>query len=582
MRSEQNRDPAADSPGTGRPSLSRQAPAEVPDSAALHRTRPSASPQALDEDWDIARNQGIGPLSHAGLVTEGPDSIVLGGFKIVRKIGLGGFGAVYLAEDQQRARQVALKVLARSKAVRVDYVQRFIREARTLERLDHPNIVRGCIHGEEQGWHYFAMEYIDGDSLFRWLQRLGRLAVADTLHIALKVADALQYVHQRQLVHRDIKPENILLTRDGRVKLADLGLAKELDEDLSLTRTGTGFGTPYYMAPEQARNAKYVDHRSDIYSLGTTLYHCLTGRLPCRGETALEIILSKEQDPYVPMRKYQRDIPERVDLIVAKMLARKPAERYQSCRELIEDIERLGLASPSLHFVHREADEEPDTLNSEEAERTREIQVAFHARPGTDLPTERTPQVRPPDHWWYIRHRNRKGEVVTELLTTAQIRGLLEDPSFDLDAQVCDEPHGEFRPLIGFREFQDVFRRVQDARAKTRLESRNTQLKQVYSKVHDEIVQRELRREEARKQSQISDDERLVQEGLESLKKLWDQVPLEKVREAADKHVEKVRELAADSEGRRKLVRYGVTAAAVVGVLVLARIVYGLVSWLIS
>lgn len=580
MRSEDPRKPAADASGAA-PSPLPWAPGGAADRTAPHPTRPSVSPHALDEDWEIARNQGIGPLSHAGLITEGPDSFVLGGFKLVRKIGLGGFGAVYLAEDQRDARHVALKVLARSKAVRADYVQRFIREARTLERLNHPNIVRGFTHGEEQGWHYFAMEYVDGDSLFRWLHRLGRLSVADTLHIALKVADALAYAHERNLIHRDIKPENILLTRDGQVKLADLGLAKELDEDMSLTRTGTGFGTPYYMAPEQARNAKYVDHRSDIYSLGTTLYHCLTGRLPCRGETALEIILSKEQDPYVPIRKYRQDVPDRVDLLVAKMLARKPAERYQSCRELIEDIQRLGIASATLQFIRDTVEPDPDTLDNDSYEKTREIQVALHGSSEPPPAPAKQPPVRPLDHWWYIRHRKRNGEVATELLTTAQIRGLLEDPNFDLDAQVCDEPDGEFRPLISFREFQDVFRRVQNARARSRLESRSSQLKQVYSRVHDQLIQEEIRREEERKQSQITEDERLVQEGLESLKRIWKQVPLEKVRQAADKQVEKVREMAADAEGRRQLISYAALAGAVLGLLVLLRILYGLLSWLI-
>lgn len=576
----------SDEPRSNTPGPADSPSAAGPDPAALRRTRPSlpasASPHALDEDWEIARNQGIGPLSHAGLVTEGPDSVVIGGFKVVRKLGLGGFGAVYLADDPAQQRPVALKVLARSKAVRQDYVQRFLREARTLERLEHPNIVRGYAHGEDQGWFYFAMEYVDGDSLFTWLRRLGRLSVPDTLHIALKVADALAYAHERNLVHRDVKPENILLARTGQVKLADLGLAKEMDEDLSLTRTGTGFGTPYYMAPEQARNAKYVDHRSDIYSLGTTLYHCLTGLLPCRGETALEIILSKEQDPYVPMRRHRRDVPERVDLIVAKMLARKPAERYQTCRELIEDIERLGLAAPTLRFLHDADAAEPETLEDESSRKTLEIPVTPRPAPSDPAPAGQTPRTRPMDHWWYIRYRKPDGQVVTELLTTAQIRGLLEDVRFDLDALVCDEPHGEFRPLVGFREFQDVFRRVQSARAKSRVEVRSSALKKVYSQAEERLHQLEKQREEQRQEQTSLQEERLVREGLESLKNLWKQVPLDKVRQAADMHVQTVRRLAADDEGRRKLIRYGAVAAAVVGVLVLIRLVYGLLSWLLG
>jgi serine/threonine protein kinase len=560
---------------------SHSSPTRDPGPASLRPSGATEDRHVLEEDWEIARRQGIGPLSHAGLVTEGPGSCVIGGFRVVRKLGVGGFGAVYLAEDLTRERLVAVKVLARSKAVRPDFVERFLRESRTLARLEHPNIVRGYAFGQDQGWYYCAMEYVDGESLFAWLRRLGRLRLGDALHIAGKVAEALAYLHEQNLVHRDIKPENILLSRDGQVKLADLGLAKELEEDLSLTRTGTGFGTPYYMAPEQARNAKYVDHRCDIYALGTTLYHCLAGKLPFRGETAVELILSKEQDPYLPLRRQFPDIPERVDLLVAKMMARKPAERYQSCRELLADLHRLGLAYPKLELSQPQT-EAHEAAAVEHYQATQQVQVALHPSPAA------TPPLRPRDHWWYVRHRNRKGEVVTELLTTAQIRGLLEDFHFDLDAQVCDEPDGEFRPLISFREFQDVLRRRQTARARDKLEQRNSTLKRIYDQLQNRPEQTDSAGPEAGEQAVKSDTEAAVgapeflEKGLASLKQLLRKAPLDKVRQAADKQVEKVRELARQEAGRRKLIRYAAIGLAILGCLILARLVFRMLAGLLA
>src|SRR5262249_21613680 len=161
------------------------------------------------------------------------------------------------------------------------------------------------------------------------LRRQGKLAVGDALHLVLATAAALQHAHEQNLIHRDVKPDNILLTRKGVVKVADLGLAKARSEDLDLTRTGTGAGTPYYMAPEQARNAKYVDGRSDIYALGCMLYCFLVGKLPFEGDTALALIQAKEVGKFPPVRKSVPEVPERLDLIIDKMLAKNPQHRYQ-------------------------------------------------------------------------------------------------------------------------------------------------------------------------------------------------------------------------------------------------------------
>src|SRR6266567_7426089 len=209
----------------------------------------------------------------------------VGDFHLTKKLGEGGMGTVFKAHQMSMDRDVALKILPRHLAKDTSYVERFYREARASAKLDHPNIVRGIAVGEDRGYHYFAMEYIDGESSDKVLESQGKLQVGDAVKIALDVARALDHAHSKGLVHRDIKPDNIMITRQGFVKLADLGLAKAADENQGLTQTGSGFGTPYYMPPEQARNAKYVDNRSDIYALGATLYHLLTGKVPFTGDT---------------------------------------------------------------------------------------------------------------------------------------------------------------------------------------------------------------------------------------------------------------------------------------------------------
>ncbi|OYW12386.1 MAG: serine/threonine protein kinase, partial [Planctomycetales bacterium 12-60-4] len=218
----------------------------------------------------------------------------LGDFRLIKKLGQGGMGEVFLAHQITLDRQAALKVLAKHLADNQDFVKRFYREARAMAKIDHPQAVRVFAVDEDDGVHYVAMEFIDGKSLQGWLDKLGRFSVGDAVHVTLRCAEALQQAHAMNMVHRDIKPDNIMLTSRGQVKVADFGLAKALDdEEMSMTQSGTGLGTPYYMAPEQARNAKHVDGRSDIYALGITLYHFLTAKLPFTGNSAMEVVLAK-------------------------------------------------------------------------------------------------------------------------------------------------------------------------------------------------------------------------------------------------------------------------------------------------
>ncbi len=203
----------------------------------------------------------------------------VGEYRILRRLGEGGMGAVYLGFQEGQNRQVAIKVLADQLASSDAYVKRFYREAKSGEILNHPNIVRGLAVGQDAASrkHYLVLEYVDGPSALALLEKHGRLPVGDAVHVALDVARALEHAHSRNVVHRDIKPDNILITRSGVAKLSDLGLAKRTDEASHLTGTRQGFGTPWYMPYEQAINAKHADARSDIYALGATLYHLVTG-----------------------------------------------------------------------------------------------------------------------------------------------------------------------------------------------------------------------------------------------------------------------------------------------------------------
>ena len=179
----------------------------------------------------------------------------LGDFKLLKKLGQGGMGSVYKAHQISLDRPCALKVLSKELARKPDFVKRFKQEAISMAKIDHPNVVKCFAVDEARGMHFVAMEYIDGRSLQDWLDAMGRLSVPDAIHVGLLCADALKLAHGVNMIHRDIKPDNILISSKGEVKVADFGLAKALDDDMSMTQSGTGLGTPHYMPPEQARNA---------------------------------------------------------------------------------------------------------------------------------------------------------------------------------------------------------------------------------------------------------------------------------------------------------------------------------------
>jgi serine/threonine-protein kinase len=408
-----------------------------------------------------------------------PKLTMLGDFLLVRKLGEGGMGTVYQAQQIGLDREVAIKVLAKHLAEDPKFLERFQREARVMAQLDHPNILRCYTVGESHGFHFLSMELAAGGSLEAWIQQLGKLPVRDALHVIIAAASGLQHAHEQNLIHRDIKPGNILITAKGFVKVADLGLVKEATEDLTLTPSGTGVGTPIYSSLEQMRDAKHVDHRSDIYSLGCVLYRCLTGRPPFEGDNYIELFEAKDKGKYPPTRRFNDDVPRRLDLIIDRTLEKNPKDRHQSCAELIEDLQSLGLTGVTLSFV---ADATAMPLAAAATQRT-----------SAKTPTVRQPTVAPAakpapaPEWWYVRAMNFDG---VRRLSRHQLRDLIKDPNFDLKAEGSRSQNSGFQPLTSYREFEPILR---SRASKMLLDQKATRYKNQYAAIlkEEEEVQQE-------------------------------------------------------------------------------------------
>lgn len=301
------------------------------------------------------------PLA-AEVARQGEDSENIGGVKVghftlERRIGSGGMGSVFLAWDDRLHRRVAVKVLAPSQAGDPTAIQRFQNEARAAAQLDHENIARVFYYGEDQGLHYIAYEFVTGQNLRDIIRTRGRLEPADAVNITIQLAGALNHTSTVGVVHRDIKPSNIILTPAGRAKLVDLGLARQesLPASQELTVAGTTLGTFDYLSPEQARDPRNVDVRSDIYSLGCTLYHSLTGEPPYPEGTVLQKLLEHQANaPPDPARRNRR-VPPALSAVVRKMMASDPRRRYSTPDELIRDLlvvaRQLGLRPTSREGV---------------------------------------------------------------------------------------------------------------------------------------------------------------------------------------------------------------------------------------
>ena len=278
----------------------------------------------------------------------------IGRFQLLAKVGQGGMGTVYKARQESLDKIVALKVLAPGLAKQKDFVERFIREAQSAGRLNHPNIALGIDAGEADGYYFFAMEFVEGDTVKALLQRDGPMPEQRALEIAGAMADALGHAAEHNIVHRDIKPGNILLAADGTPKLVDLGLAKEIRTDQSITQAGIPVGTPYYISPEQVRGQQQVDIRADIYALGGTLCHMVTGHVPYEGPTAAVVMTRHLNDPIPDPREHTPGLSDATVAIIQHCMAKDPDARYRTPAELRADIDAALAGKPLPHAkLHR-------------------------------------------------------------------------------------------------------------------------------------------------------------------------------------------------------------------------------------
>ena len=264
-----------------------------------------------------------------------------GRYELHRRLGRGGMAEVYLARDLLLDRPVAVKVLFPALATDAGFVERFRREAQSAANLQHPNIVSVFDWGEANGTYFIVMEYVEGQTLAEMIHQEGRLHPDRAAEITHDIAAALGFAHRNRVVHRDVKPGNVLITRDGGVKVADFGIARALSDstDQNLTKTGSVMGTATYFSPEQARGAP-VDPRSDIYSLGVVLYEMITGRPPFGGDNAVAIAYKHVQENPLPPRQIDPSLPDTLEAITLKCLAKNPANRYPTAQDLRADLRR--------------------------------------------------------------------------------------------------------------------------------------------------------------------------------------------------------------------------------------------------
>jgi len=451
------------------PALDQTAAFEGPDDegAVTHDTEVGEEPVPPNEQTQ-ALEEGQAPVVAAAA----PKATTLGDFRLMKKLGQGGMGAVFKAQQLSLDREVAVKVLSKELSSKPAFVKRFQREAKVMAKLDHPNILRCYGAGSAQGYHFIAIEYVEGGSLEDWLKKLKKFSLGDSLHALITVARALEHAHELTMVHRDIKPDNILLTKKGIIKVADLGLAKAQDDDMQLTKTGTGAGTPIYMAPEQARDAKHVDHRTDIYALGCMLYVFLTGEAPFKGETLVELIEAKEKGKFKPMRQFDASIPERLDLIVDKMLAKKPELRYASCTDLADELEALGLENSSLSFFGEVAPTKTNRPGPSKIPQSKPPMPAPKrtakptAAPQEDEEVDAEAKTTVDENVWYVQFTSPAGKTITKKVATEELERLIKSDSIDAKAKVSRQADSGFRLVGTVREFADLFRTKQ-VRAKS-------------------------------------------------------------------------------------------------------------------
>jgi eukaryotic-like serine/threonine-protein kinase len=342
----------------------------------------------------------------------------IGDYDLLDKIAEGGMGSVYKARHHVTGDIVAIKVLPPATAKNPVLLKRFEIEYRAAAAMDHPNVVRAIDFCGTGPSPFLVMEYVDGESLGQKVDREGPMPEEQAIRLIAQVCQGLHRAHKQKMIHRDVKPDNILVTSDGVAKLTDLGLVKNAEDEMNLTKTGRGLGTPNFMAPEQFRNAKNVDIRCDIYSLGATLYTLLTGETPFGKVGPLECWMRKQRNELVPPRELNPAISERVQWAIQRSMSGDPEKRPGSCKEFVEDLTGVTLKPPPP--------------------------AGMTAVPVGDL--------------WYLVYRDEDNETHTVKGTTEGIRralkeGLLGDAT---NVRANRSKLGQFQTLSAYPEFRDL------------------------------------------------------------------------------------------------------------------------------
>jgi eukaryotic-like serine/threonine-protein kinase len=345
----------------------------------------------------------------------------LGNYDIVVKIAEGGMGTVYKARNRISGDIVAVKVIAAHTAKNPVLLQRFEREFMAAKVLDHPNVVKAIEYCGVGPYPFLVMEFVDGESLGQRVERAGAFPEEEAVRLIVQVCEGLQRAHKQGLVHRDVKPDNILVTQEGVAKLTDMGLVKDVEGDLNLTKTGRGLGTPHYMAPEQFRNAKGVDIRGDIYSLGATLYAMVTGQVPFENASPLDCWMKKIHNEFSPPKNLNPELTDRVDWAIRRAMSAEPDRRPSSCREFVEDLTGQSRTTP-----------------------TRQGYNQSPADAGADI--------------WYLVYKDETGTTHTVKGSTEGIRKALQDQLLGDAATilVSRTKSGQFTPLMSIPEFRDL------------------------------------------------------------------------------------------------------------------------------
>lgn len=341
----------------------------------------------------------------------------LGAYELIAKVAEGGMGLVYRARRRDTGQVVAIKVMREKSRMNPVMLKRFEQEFRTSSSVEHPNLVKALDFGDENGVPYLVMEFVEGTTLSRLVDREGPLPEGEAVRLVALVAQGLHRAHKKAMVHRDVKPDNIIVTPDGQVKLTDMGLVKDLGADLNLTRTGSGLGTMHYMAPEQFRNARLVDARTDVYGLAATLYAILLGEPPFHGLGPLDAWMKKVHDEFPSPRERNPAISERVDWAIRRGMSGDPSARPATCREFVEDL--LGRSTRPSDRV-------------------------------TITPGE--PEI------WYLRYTDETGKAFLVKGTRAGVRrslreGLLGDARHVSGSRAKSGP---FKALVKLPEFRDL------------------------------------------------------------------------------------------------------------------------------